>query len=214
MTCTQCQGIEDLFNEETVQYELSKYHTKGAAKTTRLLVTGLKERGVQGATLLDIGGGLGVVHLELLMAGAQSATDVDASQAYLRAAQAEAERRGMADRVQFAHGNFVELAANIQPADIVTLDRVICCYPDVEQMVSLSAGRARRLYGLVYPRDVWWVKLEAVIFNFLMRLRKKSFRFFPHPSGPIEVILQKNGLHRFYHRHTFFWQVALYAREP
>jgi 2-polyprenyl-3-methyl-5-hydroxy-6-metoxy-1,4-benzoquinol methylase len=214
MTCIQCQGIEELFDEKTVQSELARYRTKGASKTTCLLVTELEGCGVRGATLLDIGGGVGAVHHELLNVGVQSVTDVDASQAYLRAAQAEAERLGIADRVQFAHGNFVELADDIQPADIVTLDRVLCCYPDLEQMVNLSARRARQLYGLVYPRDAWWIRLGAVELNFVMRLRKSSFRFFPHPTGEIEAILQKNGLHRTYHNQTLFWQVAVYTRQP
>ena len=123
------------------------------------MIDALKKQGVSGVSLLDIGGGVGAIQHGLLAAGVQNATDVDASKAYLAAARQEANRRGIADRVDFQYGNFVEMADKIEPADVVTLDRVICCYPDMEKLVSLSVERARQLYGLVYPRDTWWIKI-------------------------------------------------------
>ncbi|UCC73007.1 MAG: methyltransferase domain-containing protein [Gemmatimonadota bacterium] len=82
---------------------------------------------MEGATLLDIGGGVGVIQHELLDAGARGATGVEAVPRYLAAARGEAERRGHAERVDLVLGDFVELAGAIEPADMVTLDRVICC---------------------------------------------------------------------------------------
>ena len=108
---------------------------------------------MEGATLLDIGGGIGVIQHELLDSGAAQATSVEASSAYLSAARSESERRGLVDRVTYHHGDFVDLAESIQPADVVTLDRVLNVYPDWERLASLSAERARRLYGVVIPRD-------------------------------------------------------------
>jgi magnesium-protoporphyrin O-methyltransferase len=212
MNCCQCQGIEALFNEKNVSKELSHYHTKGPDKTTRVLIDALKAKGIQGLSLLDIGGGVGAIQHELLDAGVQNATDVDASQAYLNAAKEEAQRRGLTERVNFQHGNFVDIAAQIPPADIVTLDRVICCYPDMEKLVSLSAARARKLYGLVYPRDGWWVKIGITVMNFFFRLRKNPFRTFAHPTQAVEVILNNSGFkQRFYHQ-TLVWQVVVYSR--
>ena len=112
----------------------------------------------RGATLLDIGGGVGVAQLDLLSAGLRSATDVDASSAYLDVAREEAQRRGYSERVSYRHGDLVALAPEIEPADIVTLDRVICCYHDMPALVRASAAKARRLYGLVYPHDAWWTR--------------------------------------------------------
>lgn len=212
MNCCQCQGIEELFSDQLVARELSNYRAKGPAKTTRWMLEALKKQGIQGFSLLDIGGGVGAIQADLLTSGCESATDVDASNAYLHAAQDEAARRGLVDRISFVHGNFVELAEQIPAADVVTLDRVICCYPDMQNMVSLSAARARKLYGMVYPRDVWWVKIGITILNFVFRLQKNSFRTFNHPTQAVEAIVNKNGFKRLFYRQTLVWQVVVYAR--
>jgi magnesium-protoporphyrin O-methyltransferase len=212
MNCCQCQGIEELFNEQLVSKELSNYRIKGTNQTTRILIAALKEEGLQGVSLLDIGGGLGAIQHELLNAGVQSATDVDASQAYLNAAQEEAQRRGLTERIRFQHGDFVNIAAQIPPADIVTLDRVICCYSEMEKLVSLSVARARKLYGLVYPRDVWWVKAAITVMNFLFYLRKNPFRTFTHSTQAVEAIANESGLKRRFYRRTLIWQVVVYSR--
>jgi magnesium-protoporphyrin O-methyltransferase len=212
MNCCQCQGIEELFNTQQVSRELANYREKGPNKTTHLLIDAIKVEGIQGTSLIDIGGGLGAIQHELLAAGVQNATDVDASQAYLTAAQGEAQRRGIKERIIFLHGNFVDLAPQIPPADIVTLDRVICCYPDMEKMVSLSAARARKVYGLVYPRDVWWVRIGIKIMNFIFRLQKNPFRTFSHPTRVVEAIVKDNGFMPRFYRHTLVWQVVVYTR--
>jgi magnesium-protoporphyrin O-methyltransferase len=212
MNCCQCQGIEELFDEKRVSEELLRYRAKGPDTTTRLMIDALKAEGIQGLSLLDIGGGVGAIQHGLLDAGLQSATDVDASQAYIHAARAEAGRRGLAERVHFLHGNFVDLAAEVDPADIVTLDRVICCFPEMEKLVSLSAARARKFYGMVYPRDTWWVKLAMAIQNFYFRLKRSSFRTFPHSTRAVEAVVSRSGFTRRYYRQTWVWQVTIYAR--
>ena len=212
MDCCQCQGIEEAFNDQFVNRELSKFRSKGPSKTTRILINALKGEGILGLSLLDIGGGVGAVQHELLEAGCQSATDVDASTAYLRAAREEAQRRGLAERVSYRHGNFVDLAAQVPEADIVTLDRVICCYPGMEALVELSAARARKLYGLVFPRETWWMKVGLAVMNFFFRLRRTPFRIFSHSSQAVEALLSRNGFKRRFYRRTLAWQVVVYSR--
>lgn len=212
MNCCQCQGIEEVFSQQYVTKELSRYRRTGPPKTTRMLVEAIKEAGVDGLTLLDIGGGVGAVQHELLDAGVQGATNVDASMAYIQAARDEAQRRGYAERVSHHYGNFVDLATNIDPADIVTLDRVICCYDDMEKLVSLSAERARKIYGLVYPRDTWWVKIGLVVENLFLRLQRNPYRAFVHPTQVVEALVSRIGLKRASYRQTFVWQVVVYSR--
>jgi len=212
MNCCQCQGIEELFSQQFVKKELSRYRAKGADKTTRMLTEAIKGEGVAGLTLLDIGGGVGAVQHALIEAGVQRVTGVDASSAYLNAAQEEAHRRGIADRVSYQHGNFADLAEDISPADVVTLDRVICCYPDMDALVSLSSARAGKIYGVVYPRDAWWVKLGLAVGNVYFRLRRNPFRTYSHATRPVEAIIGRNGLKRRTYRQTFVWQVAVYTR--
>ncbi len=211
MNCCQCQGIETLFDRKFVAKELARYRRKGPDKTTRMLLDSLKA-GVDGMTLLDIGGGVGVISNELFKAGISSATNVEASTAYLEAAKDEAARQGHTERVSYRHGNFVDLAADIPPADIVTLDRVICCFPDMQGLVGLSVARARKLYGVVYPRDAWWVKIGLAVENLVYRLQKSSFRVFAHSTDAVEALLRSNGWKRLSCRKTIIWQVVVYSR--
>src|SRR5579871_3423008 len=153
MAHCQCEGIERCFGTERVARELANYRKRGAAKATRLLIEALQTEPLEGLTLLDIGGGVGAIAHAVLPVGVSQALDVDASAAYIAAAREEAERRGLAERMRFAHGNFVDLAPTIPAADLVTLDRVICCFDDMPALVSLSAARAKRFYGLVFPRS-------------------------------------------------------------
>jgi 2-polyprenyl-3-methyl-5-hydroxy-6-metoxy-1,4-benzoquinol methylase len=212
VNCCQCQGIEELFNDRLVEGELSRFRAQGPNKTTRILLDALQREGVQGCSLLDIGGGVGAVQYGLLEAGCQSATDVDASKAYLRAAREEAQRRGLAERISYQHGNFVDLAAQVPGADIVTLDRVICCYPDMEKLVSLSAARAQKLYGLVFPRDAWWMRIGFAIMNVIFKLQHSSFRIFPHPTQAVEALVASHGLRRVFYHRSSIWQVVVYTR--
>lgn len=212
MPSCQCQGIEGCFNSRLVTRELADYRRRGPRKTTRILIEALDAAGVQGATLLDIGGGVGAIQHALLRAGASSATDVDAATAYAEAAREEAARRGLADRVRILRGNFVELAPEIPAADVVTLDRVICCYDDMRALVGLSSERAFRLYGAVFPRDTWWTRLLAPIPNALLRLFRNRFQFFIHRTRDVEAVLRAQGLERRFHRTAGLWQVVVYAR--
>nr|NIV03321.1 methyltransferase domain-containing protein [Calditrichia bacterium]NIV71524.1 methyltransferase domain-containing protein [Calditrichia bacterium]NIV98084.1 methyltransferase domain-containing protein [Candidatus Saccharibacteria bacterium]NIW80687.1 methyltransferase domain-containing protein [Calditrichia bacterium] len=149
MSCCQCQGIEQEFNEKYVKRDLKKYCKKGPQKTTRLLLEALKSERIAGGMLLDIGGGVGAIQHELLAAGMSRAISVEASSAYLTAAREEAERLGLTGKIEFKQGNFVNLAEEILQVDIVTLDRVICCFDEMTALVGRSAERAGKFYGVV-----------------------------------------------------------------
>ncbi len=210
--CAQCEGIERFFDESLAQDELRAYRQHGPDETTVWLLKALKERGVTGLTLLDIGGGVGAIQHQLLQAGVTHAINVDASSGYLKAARQEAERLGQAEQVTYLHGNFVDLAPQIDSADIVTLDRVICCYPDVEALVQLSVERAQRFYGVIFPRDGLLPMLARPIFNSYFRLRRNPYRFFVHPAKVVEDMIETQGFQRVFIRRTLFWQVLLYER--
>ena len=213
MDCCQCQGIEKLFGRETAAKELRNYRERGAIETTRVLTEALKGEGVAGMTLLDIGGGVGAVQYDLLGAGASRAFMVEGSSAYLAGAREEAERQGCSDRVSYYHGNFVSLAPDIPPADIVTLDRVICCYHDMPKLVGLSSEKAQKLYGLVYPLDSRWVKTRVLFENLYMRLRGNPFRAFVHATSDVDALVRSNGLEPHYYKRVKRWQVVVYRRQ-
>lgn len=212
MTCPQCVGLERLFNERTARRELKRYRRKGPVKSTRLLLELLKSSDLRGATLLDVGGGVGILQHELVAAGVQRTWDVDASTSYLAVARAEAERRGYADRAAYLHGDFVELAPQVSDADIVTLDRVVCCYPNADALVGLSAARARRLYGLVLPREKWWFRTLATLGNLVLRVARNPYRMYVHPAARLEGLLRRQGFRRRDGRRTVLWNVLLFER--
>lgn len=211
MSCCQCEGLERQFGRDAAERDLRRFRKRGPTGTTRQLVDDLRAAGVSGASLLDIGGGVGAIHHLLLDAGARDAMHVDVSSDYLASARAEAERRGHAAQVRFVHGDFVDLAAELPPADIVTLDRVICCYPDMPRLVTLSAGKSRRLYGAVYPRESWWVRAALAVVNRLMALRKCPFRVYLHPPAAIDATIRECGFRRIAFHRTLVWEVAVYA---
>lgn len=213
MHCSQCQGIESIFDRKKAEKDLRAYRQNGPSNTTRWLLDGLKAKGVEDLTLLDIGGGVGVISNELLRAGVREATDVDASAAFLETAKEEAAHQSHADRIHFYHGDFVSIETHLPPADIVTLDRVICCYDDMEALVGLSSARARKLYGLVFPRDTWWLKIGMGLGNLICRLQRNPFRSYAHPTREVEAKVRSNGLKRQSVRQTLVWQVMIFARE-
>jgi magnesium-protoporphyrin O-methyltransferase len=212
MNCCQCQGIESRFNQKVAAEKLKQYRQKGPEQTTRLLLEALKVEGVAGLTLLDIGGGIGAIQHELLQADLSSAIGVEASSAYLTASADEAGRQSHADRISHYHGNFTDLAATLPTTDIVTLDRVICCYRDMPTLVELSAARANKLYGLVYPRDTWWVKLGFVLENLLFWLWRNPFRLYAHPTAAVEAIVRAHSLQRRFYQTSGIWQIVVYGR--
>jgi magnesium-protoporphyrin O-methyltransferase len=193
--------------------DLRRCRGKGPSPWTRTLIDALKAEGVEGATLLDIGGGIGVIQHELLGAGAARAVSVDASSTYLATAREESERRGHGDRVTYLHGDFVELAASAPSADIVTLDRVVNVYPHVDELVRLSAERARRLYGLVVPRETRVVRVCIFAINLVQRLRRRRIRAAVVPMERIERSVRGEGLTpRFARDVGPVWRVVVYGR--
>lgn len=207
--CT-CGGNE--FGEAAARRSLRSYRRSGPPRTTSWLIDGLREGGIEGMTVLDIGAGVGVVHLELLTSGASAATDVDGSPAFVAVAREEAVRRGTADRVRHEVGDFVAMAPGIEPADLVALDRVVCCYPDMEALVRLSVARARWRYGLVYPRDTWWIRAGSRVMNGFARLFRQEVRAFIHRTAAVEAIVRAAGFVPLLRRTNVFWQVAVYER--
>jgi SAM-dependent methyltransferase len=212
MSCCSCDGYQSQFGEKHAAKDLRRYRKQGPDKTTRLLLDQLTAVGVRGASLLDIGGGVGVVHHELLEAGAESVVHVDATAANINAAADEASRRGHTSRVKFVQGDFVALAPEIPAADVVTLDRVICCYPEMEQLVSQSASRAQRLWGAVFPRERVLFKVFVHVGNGVRRMTRNDFRTFIHPVDAIDTVLRREGLELRSMRDTYGWRAAVYSR--
>ena len=212
MTCRHCQGVARMFDEKMARRQLRHYRRKGAGRGTRQLVDAVAGEGVEGQTFLDIGGGVGAIQHDLMERGALGGTSADASPAYLAAARDEAEARGYAGRIRYVEGDFVEHAGEVEAADLVTLDRVVCCYPDMPALVGAAARLTRRTLGLVIPRATRFMRWGVAIANLFQRLRRHPFRVYVHDPGEVEAVLGEHGLQRRYLREGLVWRVAVFGR--
>ncbi len=212
MPCECCKITNDQFGKDTADADLKEYRRKGPAKHTRLILAAVRSLGLRDASLLDVGGGIGAIYHELLADTATRATHVDASSAYLATAREETSRRGNAERVEFVHADFTDAAETLAPADVVTLDRVVCCYPDYRGLLKAAAGRSRRALAMTYPRDGWHIKVVMSLMNKFLQISGNPFRVFVHPIAQMDALLNAEGLHRVSLRRLFVWEVALYQR--
>ena len=212
MPCNCCEITDNAFSEAEAKAELKNYRRRGPMRQTKLVLEAIRSLGLKNADLLDIGGGIGAIHHELLEDVAHQATHVDASSAYLKEAKGEAARRGHSQQVNFIHADFTDVASELPKADIVTLDRVVCCYPDFRRLLKAAADHSQRALAFTYPRETWYLRFALRVANFFQGLRKDPFRVFLHPVAEMDALLKREGLERVSLRRLFVWEMALYQR--
>jgi 2-polyprenyl-3-methyl-5-hydroxy-6-metoxy-1,4-benzoquinol methylase len=211
--CTRYCAAETQFDRKRAEGDLRRYRRRGADVTTRLLLEEIRRRPLEGRRLLDIGGGIGVISAELAGNGVASATMVEASSAYLEVARREAGSRFGSRPTQFILGDFAAIASTLPDADVVTLDRVVCCYPHGEALLREAAARARQVLAFTFPRDRWYVRMMIALENFWRRLTGNKFRAFVHPPQRMGTVLESAGFVREARRKTLVWAMELYRRE-
>ena len=113
--CIDTQAIDAYFDERKARREADQYLKKGLASHATAMLAAVSGRGPQDASVLEIGGGIGGLQIELLRRGAAHATNVEVSAAYLAAAQTLAGQLGLADRVSYHRGDFTHDAGSIRP---------------------------------------------------------------------------------------------------
>jgi hypothetical protein len=213
MPSCHCIATDRHFTPARARAELADYRRRGPRGTARLILESLDELGITPKSLLDVGAGIGVLHHELLTRGVECATHLEAAAAYVASAEEEAVRRGHMGRVRFRYGDFVSLAPDLETADLVTLDRVVCCYPELEPLVYLSAAKAERYYALSLPHDRWYVRAHTRWQNYRRKQAGNDFRTFVHPVGRIMALLRSAGFEIQRSRRTLVWAVLVCARE-
>jgi Methyltransferase small domain len=211
--CTRYCAAEAKFNGKVAQRDLRRYQRRGPDASTRLLLAELRRWPLQDASVLDIGGGIGVIGMELADSGVGSLIVVEASPAYFDVSRSELESRFGSRPTKFVVGDFVAVAPSLADADIVSLDRVVCCYPNTEDLLRSAAQRARQFVALTYPRDRWYVRALVKLENAWQQLRGSSFRAFVHAPDRMQTLLEHAGLVRAAQRGTAFWMFDLYRRD-
>jgi 2-polyprenyl-3-methyl-5-hydroxy-6-metoxy-1,4-benzoquinol methylase len=212
MECCSEDLLEKQFDEEKVASRVNQYNSKGINKETKILIESLKSMGIDGCSLLDIGCGLGLIGAELLKSGIAKVNNIEASSSYLEAAKTESKKRNLTDKTSFTLGNFVDVAEQTSAADIVTLDKVICCYDELEPLVKSSSDKALKLYGIIYPRDSWWTKAAIGIENLVRKIKGNTFRVFVYPTDKVDNLINEQGLQQVFYKAMMVWQIVIYSR--
>jgi ubiquinone/menaquinone biosynthesis C-methylase UbiE len=207
-----CSGTQQQFTAVVAERDLKRYRRKGPIPTTRLLRDGILAAG-GGQSLLDIGAGIGALSLELLAHGFGRATLVEASPAYLVVARRAAAERGLEGSVEFCGGDFVDHASQLAPADVVVLDRVVCCYPAHQPLLEAALAHSYRLFAYSHPHDRWDVRLVVRVQNRVRGWTRRAFRTFVHSEAAMGALLSAHGFRRISRRKTFVWCADVYLRD-
>ena len=165
------------------------YNLKGLSKSQQMIANTLIKIGVEGKMILDIGCGVGYLHQSLLQAGAASATGVDLASKMIEQAQALSKKNAYSTVTTYIQGDFVQQAAMIEPADILLLDKVVCCYPDIQSLMEAALAKTGQYMALTYPRDRTLVRLFVWLEAFLLKLTGSAFRSYVHSPDAIELMI-------------------------
>ena len=206
------QDYEGLFDEKEARHDLDDWHRNGPPRATADLIEAIRAEGVEGGSVIDIGAGVGILHVELLEAGMAAAIDVDLSSAYLAAAQAEADRRGISDRIEYRYGDAVEVLPLLRKVEVVTLDRVVCCYPHLAGLLTAASDRASRLVGLVHPADAWYLRRAVAFYSLIATIFRRHHRFWAHRRREIDRIMEEAGFIAIHRGGSRVWRSVLYRR--
>ena len=212
MSACCAHGYERFFGARTARRDARRYRRRGLDGTARRLVDELSARGVEGASVLEVGGGVGAIGLELLKLGAERATVIELSHGYDAEARALADEAGAASRIARLHGDFAAVEASVEAADVVVLHRVVCCYPDPELLVGAASQHAQRLLALSFPRETWWLRLGFRLANVWCGATG-GIRTFVHAQALVVSPAERGGLRTFVQeRASRVWRVALFER--
>jgi len=206
--CCNSRGCDSFFTARFARRMAKRYRKKGLDATAQRMVEFLEGRGIEGATVLEIGGGVGEIQIELLKAGAAHAVNLELSPGYDEEAERLLHEAALEGRVDRRLHDIAVDPEGVDSADVVLLHRVVCCYPDYERLLGAAAQRARRFLVFSYPPRNALSRLVVTVENFVFRLLRKEYRSFTHPPAAMLGVLAERGLRRTFEHHTLVWQVA------
>ena len=210
--CCYADDYAGVFGRRAAEREADRFLRRGLSGTAAVLADALRDAGIDGASVLEVGGGVGALHTDLLRTGAATARTVELSPGWDRPARRVLDELGLADRVDRRVGDFVTLASDLPAADVVVAHRVVCCYPAWQAMLAAVADRAERLVGLTVPRDTWWTRSGVALGNGVLGMRSTRFRVFVHPVARMRRELADRGFEPRFDDHGLVWQTMVLER--
>jgi hypothetical protein len=207
-SCCNPRGCDEFFGSGFARRMADRYRKRGLDRTARRMVAFLEAHGVAGDTVIEVGGGVGDIQIELLKRGAARAVNLELSPAYDGEAKRLLAEAGLADRAERRLHDIAVDPEGVDAADVVVLHRVVCCYPDYERLLSASADRARRLLVFSHPPRNLISRAAVATQNLFFRLRGSEFRTFAHPPAAMLDVLTARGLQPEYAHRGLIWRVA------
>lgn len=211
-SCCYPDDYQRVFTSVEARRSARRYLKKGLTGTARELAEAVAQRGVEGARVLELGGGVGAIAADLLRRGAAAATVVELSSSWEAAAASMAEELGLASRLTRVLGDAVEVAPDLEPAEVAVAHRVLCCYPDWRGLMRVMTGEGRRLVGFTLPVDRPRSRAIGAVDNLLMRLMRRRFRSFVHPVEEVIAAGIAAGFHPVFDRSGLIWRTVVLER--
>ena len=213
MVSRNCCGAERIFDSKKAKKQKSSFLKKGAKGSTRKLIHLLSNFAMTDKTLLDVGGGVGAIQWSFLENGGKATTDIDASQAYIRIAREIAEAKNVVDKTAFINSDVTDQDGKIAPHDFVTLDKVVCCYPDYESLLLTATDNCNEVLALSMPISGIISRFFSSIGNFWLYMNKVPFRSYVHSRKTVDNFIQKKGFKLVHNKLSFPWHVLVYLRD-
>jgi predicted O-methyltransferase YrrM len=210
--CCDPDDYRSVFSDRFARRQAKRYQRRGLTPAAQGIVDFATSQGIAGATVLEIGGGVGQVYLELLRRDAAQVTSLEISEHYEAEAARLLERAGLAERVTRRVLDIAQAPDEVQPADVVVLHRVVCCYPDYATLLSVAAAHARRALVYSHPAANVLNRVQVGAENAYRRLRRNDFRVFLHPPEGMVRAAESGGLGVAYRRHARDWDAVGLAR--
>ncbi|HEX6285913.1 MAG TPA: SAM-dependent methyltransferase [Acidimicrobiia bacterium] len=210
--CCDPAAYGRIFDSKEAERRLRRYRRKGLDRMAARLLGYLQGRDLVGRTILEVGGGIGDFQVELLKSGAAGATNVELSGAYERTARELSDEENLTDRVERRLGDFVEEQQSVEPADLVVLNRVICCYPWMDRLMEASVAKTNWLLAIAVPRDRLVSRIMVKVGNAILRLRGQDFDAYVHSVAGMEAIAARAGLTRVFIRQGLVWEGLVFER--
>jgi 2-polyprenyl-3-methyl-5-hydroxy-6-metoxy-1,4-benzoquinol methylase len=210
--CCSPVGYRRIFSEKRARAAATRYRVKGLDSTSRRIVDLVVSHGAKGRSVLEVGGGIGAVQIELLRAGANHAVSVELTPTYEGAAEQLLRDEGLSDSVERRVVDLVAAGADVEAADIVVMNRVICCYPDMPRLVGAAADHCRDVLTMSFPKRTWWTRVLVSAGNIGLRLTKGEFHVFLHVPGEIRSTAELHGLRALGTQRGIFWEIAAWER--
>jgi 2-polyprenyl-3-methyl-5-hydroxy-6-metoxy-1,4-benzoquinol methylase len=205
------EGANSFFSKYAGMYA-RRFRKHGLERVQKLLLEGVRRERIAGTEVLDIGCGVGALHLTLLKEGASRATGVDMSEGMIATARKFSNDLGVTDRVEYVIGDFVEVADTIREADVILLDKSVCCYEDIDALVRTSTAKTKHLYALSHPKQNLFMEFAFKGHIAFARLFRWKFHPFWHDWTKLREDIQRSGFDLVYSNSTPMWQVLVFKR--